>query len=38
MNLMAGFKGLRYADLLRLILQAAQERLSAPQLGRLKSV
>ncbi len=37
MNLMAGFEGLRYADLLRMILHAAQERLSAPQLGRLKN-
>lgn len=28
MNIMAGFKGLRYADMLRMILQAAQERYS----------
>ncbi len=29
LNLMAGFAGLRYADLLRLILEAAQERVAA---------
>lgn len=28
-NLMAGFEGLRYADLLRMILEAAQERISS---------
>ncbi len=31
LNLMAGFKGLRYADLLGLILRVAQERVSAIQ-------
>lgn len=31
LNYMAGFAGLRYADLLRLILEAAQERVAAAQ-------
>jgi D-alanine-D-alanine ligase len=30
MNLMAGFAGMRYSDMLRLILEAAQERISQP--------
>ncbi len=30
LNLMAGFAGLRYSDLMRMILDAAQERLSQP--------
>jgi D-alanine-D-alanine ligase len=29
MNIMAGFDGLRYADLLRMVLEAAQERIAA---------
>ncbi|HUT62832.1 MAG TPA: methyltransferase domain-containing protein [Anaerolineae bacterium] len=29
LNIMAGFEGLRYADLLRMILEAAQERISS---------
>ena len=32
-NLMASFAGLRYADLLRLILEAAQERITVRQNG-----
>ncbi len=31
LNLMAGFAGLRYSDLMRLIIEAAQERLTQPQ-------
>ena len=34
MNLMAGFEGLRYADLLRLIIEAAQARVAAARNGR----
>ena len=33
MNIMAGFEGLRYADILRMILEAAQERIAADSLA-----
>jgi D-alanine-D-alanine ligase len=32
-NIMAGFEGLRYADMLRMVLEAAQERVAAKELA-----
>jgi D-alanine-D-alanine ligase len=32
MNIMAGFNGFRYSDMLRMIIEAAQERITSPKL------